>query len=287
MKLGTCLPTDESAQVNGQFSIEKAVEALAAAGIRGCLTNFPPGEENWEPYSRRLKNALCNAGVELLEYNTPFLISAAPGEDREQVAEQTVRLLELSQETGCLNVVTCVANKNSILPDPQGHSREYFDSIKTTCDLIARKAASRWLKARLLLELVYTTVVWSPAEMVRLIDAVGSPHVRAHMDIANCLTFDNIFDHGEFIRDSFRILGDRIYSAHLKDVRPADSYFPGLVELLVGDGVMDIRTYIECLGSMRRDFPAVIEHMGRMEDIKQSYDRVTQIASELGVEVWS
>ncbi len=115
----------------------------------------------------------------------------------------------------------------------------------------------------------------------------GSPHVRAHMDIANCLTFDNIFDHGEFIRDSFRILGDRICSAHLKDVRPADSYFPGLVELPVGDGVMDIRTYIECLAGMQPGIPAVIEHMSRMEDIKRSYDRVTQTANELGVEVWS
>jgi sugar phosphate isomerase/epimerase len=268
--------------------MEKSLEALAAAGIRGCLTNFPPQDESlWEPSSRQLKTALRNTGVELLEYNVSFNISTVSGEGRKQVADWVIRSLELAEETGCLNVVACVANERGIFPDPRGHSREYFDTLKATCDLVARKAESRGLKARLMLELVYTTVLWSPTEMVRLVDAVDSPNVRAHMDIANCLTFDNIFDHGGFIRDSFRILGDRICSAHLKDVRPADSYFPGLVETLVGDGVMDIRTYIECLGAMPRSFPVVIEHMGRLEDIKRSFDRITKISNELGVDVWS
>ena len=287
MKLGTCLPTDESARVNGQFSLEKAAEALATAGIRGCLTNFPTEESQWKAYSVQLKNALRHTGVELLEYNMPLFLSSASGENRESEAERTVRLLELAEETGCLNVGTCIVNNNGLGPDLKSRSREYYDNTKATCELIGRKAEKRGLKARLLPEMVYTTVTWSPTELVRLLDDVGSPNVRGHMDIANCLTFDRIFiDHSEFIRESFHILGNRICSAHLKDIRPAESYFPGLVEVLVGDGVMDIRSYLQCLDKMPAAFPIVIEHMNRMEDIKRSYDRTCQMAQEIGVEVW-
>jgi hypothetical protein len=58
------------------------------------------------------------------------------------------------------------------------------------------------------------------------------------------------------------------------------------MELLVGDGVMDIPTYLKCLDRMPAGFPVVIEHMSRMSDIKQSYDRTCKIASDLGVEAW-
>ena len=287
MRLGTCLPGDESAQVDGRFNIAKAADSLAKAGIRGCLTNFTPDETAWETSSRELEKALRNAGVTLMEYNTPFLVSVASRDGCASTAKKVVRLLEIAESIGCLNVVTCVANVRSILPDPMSRSRQYRDTLKEICLLIAEEAGRLGLRARLLLELVYTTVTWCPEVLAQFIDEVGSPNVQGHMDIANCLTFDNIFDHAGFIKDAFAVLGDRIHSAHIKDVAPAESYFPGLTEALVGEGVMDNRTYLECLGKMPVDFPAIIEHMHSMEDIKRSYERIKAIADELKIPVWN
>jgi len=287
MKLGTGIPYDEPTQVNGVFNLDKALGCLSSAGIRGCLTGFVGGEAHWENSTRDLGRALQNAGVELLEYNTPFLIEVFSREQCKPTAHKIVRLLELSESIGCLNVVTCVAGPNSILPNPWNRSQECRDLLKETCDIIAEESARKILKARLLLELVYTTIVWSPLALARLLDEIDSPNVQGHMDLANCLTFDNIYDHAEFTRDAFTILGDRIYSAHIKDVAPSESYFAGLTECMVGDGVMDYRTYLDCLSMMPQGFPALIEHISSMADIERSYNRIKAIADEMNIPVWS
>lgn len=289
LKLGTCLPTDESAQIDGHFNIEKALAAVRSAGIKGCLTNFPGDESVWRTHSHRLKNALRDTGVKLLEYNLPFFISAASSDNRASEAERTVRLLELAEETGCLNVGTCLANKQSILFDSESRSQKYYDNARATCELIARKAEKRGLKARLQIELVYTTVTWKPAKLVQLLDDIASSNVQGHMDIANCFTFDHLYNQAVFIRESFRAFRDRPFcSAHLKDILPlAESYFPGLYEVLVGDGAMDIPTYLQCLNEVSPDMPVLIEHMHRMDDIKRSYERTCQMARAIGVEVWN
>ena len=288
MKLGTCLPSDPSVQINGQVSLEKAAEALAAAGIRGCLTNFPGDESQWAPHARDLKKALAHAGVELLEYNPPFFLSCATAVHRQLEAERIVRLFELAQEAGCLNVGTCLANRNSIYPDFLSRSQEYYDNARAACELIGRLAEKRGLRARLLLELVYTTVTWSPAQMLRLLADVDSPNVEAHIDIANCLTFDTLYAQREFMEDAFRqFRGKPFRSAHLKDILPLESYFPGLHEVLVGDGIMDIPTYLRLLETMGPGFPVVIEHMHDMKDIARSYERTCAMAKNLGIEVWS
>lgn len=138
-----------------------------------------------------------------------------------------------------------------------------------------------------MIEPVYTSVIWSPSVLARFVDEVNSQNVQGHMDIANCLTLDNIYDHADFIRKSFCVLGARIHSAHIKDVAPIESYFPGLEERYVGDGVMHLRCYLSCLSQMPPDFPALIEHMHAYEVIQRSYRRISSIADEMGISVWS
>lgn len=287
MRLGTCLPRDAPAQTRGQFDLDRALACLSEAGIRGCLTNFPADEASWEDSSRQLAQSLRAAGIALLEYNTPFFIPAVSTDSCATVAERTVRLLALAESIGCLNVATCVGGPRGILPHPANRTPQAWDVLKQTCDLVAGGAGRLGLRSRLLIEPVYTTVVGSPAELARLVDAVASPHVRGHMDIANCLRFDLIYDHGPFIRDGFRTLGDRIHSAHIKDVAPAQSYFPGLVEQQVGEGVLDLRTYLQCLAALPDDFTVVIEHLSALADIRRAHERILALAAQLHIDTWS
>ena len=158
--------------------------------------------------------------------------------------------------------------------------------LKETCLLIAEEAEQKRVCARVMIEPVYTSVIWSPEGLARFVDEVNSPNVQGHMDIVNCLTFDNVHDHADFTRESFRVLGSRIHSAHLKDVAPIESYLPGLEERHIGDGVLDIRCYLRCLSQMPPDFPVVIEHIRAYEVIQRSYRRICSIAEEMGISVW-
>lgn len=287
MRLGTSIPDDQPAQVDGVFDLDKALGCLAENEIQGCLTNFPGDEAVWEAYSQRLARALRASGVVLLEYNAPFFIPVITRETCALIADKTVRILAIAENTGCLNVATCVAGPGGTYPHPENRTQKAWDILKETCDLVADGAGKLGLRARLLIEPVYTTVVRSPLELARIIDEVDSPNVRGHMDIANCLSFDIIFEHAQFIRDGFETLENRINSAHIKDVAPAKSYMPGLVETQVGEGAMDLRTYMACLSRMPADFPVVIEHLSMMADIRRSYQRILAIASEIQIKTWS
>lgn len=276
MKIGTTVPRDEPAQINGKFDLEKALCCLANAGIRGCMINPPTEETEWDAFTRALDRASLAAGVELLEYNTPFQLEALSREQCQPCARAFVHMLELAESIGCLDVCAGVAGPDWIYPHPWNRSQECRDLAKETCEIIAEESARRNLKARLALEPIYTTILWSPRTLADFVDEIGSPNVQAHMDIVNCMTFDNIYDHTDFIKDAFTVLGSRIHSAHVKDIVPIKSYCPGVAECLVGDGVLDLATYLDCLSKMPPDFPVLIEHMSALSDIEQSFERVKE-----------
>ncbi len=287
MRLGTCLPLDEQFKTNNDYILDRQLEALANAGIRGCLTQFPIEESLWEKASQDLQRALRGAGVTLLEYNSTVNMYAASREQCAAIATQNVKTLAIAESTGCLNVVSCVVGPESILPHPYNRSQDSHDRLKEICNLTAEGAAKLGVRAQLLLEPVYTTLLWSPLVLARFIDEVGSPTIQAHMDMANFYTYDVIFDQVQFIRDAFIIVGQRIHSAHIKDVAPARSYFPGLTEKLVGEGIMDFHTYLGCLGKIPGDMPVLIEHVATLNEITRSYQRIKAIAEELNLPTWS
>jgi len=286
MKLGTTIPQDEPARVNGEFNIEKAFGYLADAGIRGCMANFTPDEARWESWTRDMDRASRACGVEILEYNPPFQVEALSRERCAPEAMKFVRLLELAESIGCLEVCAGAAGPDFIYPHPWNRSQECHDLLKETCMIIAAECTRRNLKARLVLEPIYTTLLWSPLALARFVDEIGSPNIQGHMDIVNCLTFDNIFDNAEFTRDAFTILGNRIHSAHIKDAAPIRSWIAGISECQVGEGILDLRPYLDCLNRMPPGFPALIEHVHTMAEIERSYQRTKAILEAMNVPVW-
>ena len=283
--MGTCLPRDDSARINGEFSIDKSLETITREGIKGCLFNFVTDESLWEETSFSLAKSLKNAGVTLMEYNPSFFIQPLEREGCKPMADSIVKALSISESIGCLNISVCAGGYDDCIAHPRNKTQESWELLKETCVLTAEKAAVKNLRARLLIEPVYISVIWSPETLAKFIDEVGSPNIQGHMDIVNCLNFDLIYDHGDFIKEAFKKLGNRIYSAHIKDVAPLKSYLPGLEEKQVGEGVMNIRTYMECITGMPADFPAIIEHLSRIDDIRRSYKRIKEIADEMGVSV--
>jgi sugar phosphate isomerase/epimerase len=282
------MPSDEMTERNGAFCLDAALEFLAKEGIRGTLTNFPADESRWEPYTRTLNKALDAAGVALLEYNTPFFIAShASREERLEQLQKTLQLMMLAEGIGCLNVTVCISGPGGLSPHPDQRNPKYRQNLKEFCLWLAERAAQAGLQARLLIEPVYTTVMGSAEVLAAFLAEVNSPHVQAHLDVQNCLNFDVIYDLKPVIEKAFKVLGPWAKSAHIKDLAPIPFYMPGLEEKLVGDGVMDHRTHLRCLTKMPADFPVVIEHVSKAEDIVRSYRRIVAIADELGISVWS
>lgn len=285
MKLGTCLPHDESVFVNGAFSIEKSVESLARENITLTMTNFPKEESDWESGSTRLSRALQKSGVSLAEYNPSMTLQPLERGQCRPLAESLVKQMSIAEQIGCLNLAICVGGYNDYGPHHRNRTRESWELLKETCLMIADKATKQRLRSRILIEMVYTSVVRTPEELASIIGEIGSPHIQGHMDIANCLSFDNIYDHSGYIRSAFAVLENCIWSVHLKDLAPGESYLPCIEQRKPGNGVFDFDTYLDCISRLPNGTPAMIEHLVRLEDIKQAYEHVQSVARERGIPI--
>ncbi|AZN43124.1 sugar phosphate isomerase/epimerase family protein [Paenibacillus albus] len=286
MRLGTCLPHDESVYKNGEFNIEKSVEELARANITLTMTNFPIEESEWESGSVRLSRALHQAGVSLAEYNPSFTLQPLERSQCRLHAEKLVKKMAIAEQIGCLNLAICTGGYNGYGPHPRNRRHESWELLKETCYIVSEEASKRQLRSRILIEMVYTSVIRTPEELAKLIGEIDSPYIQGHMDIANCLNFDNIYDHSEYIRKAFNTLDGRIGSAHIKDLVPGESYLPCIEQRKPGEGIFDFGTYLECISQLPADTPAMIEHLEKLDDIKQAYEHIRSIARSKKIPLW-
>ena len=172
MRLGTCLPSHAGAASGKPFTLEESVHAIADAGIRGCLTSFVGDESKWESTSEALRRVLEGAGVSLQEYHPSdpsgraMELQPADPSGRAEHARKLVRALEIAEEIGALNCLVCPGGfGDGSKPHPKNRSQEAWDTLKDTAVLIADGAAKLGLRARLQVELVYTSRIWSAEVM--------------------------------------------------------------------------------------------------------------------------
>lgn len=101
-----------------------------------------------------------------------------------------------------------------------------------------------------------------PEEYLKLVEAVNRTQFAVHLDIINMInSADRYFFRDDFLQHTFDILGNRIVSCHLKDIKLLDDYTFQLKECACGDGDFNIKKYMELASSYDPDMPMIIEHL--------------------------
>ena len=101
-----------------------------------------------------------------------------------------------------------------------------------------------------------------PEEYLKLIEAVDRKQFSVHLDIINMInSADKYFNRDEFLEHCFDILGNRIVSCHLKDIKLLDGYTFQLKECACGEGDFNIKRYMELASAVDPDMPMIIEHL--------------------------
>jgi len=111
-------------------------------------------------------------------------------------------------------------------------------------------------------------VIDSPGEIARLIKAVNREAFGVHLDLANLINCPRAYwTSGDIIRECIKLFGDKIVSAHAKDIKlkePAISVI--LEEVLPGTGGLDISSYITELEKLPQQVPLMLEHLASEEE---------------------
>ena len=107
----------------------------------------------------------------------------------------------------------------------------------------------------------------SPDDYLKLLEEVERDQFGVHLDLINMVTSPKrYFFLDDFMDECLDKLGDKICSAHLKDILLLQDYTFCLKECACGEGILNIPRYVSKLDSINPDIPLIIEHLDTDEE---------------------
>jgi sugar phosphate isomerase/epimerase len=233
---------------------------------------------------------LCVAeGVDLVEYGQYQVTLVDPHERVRMANVETLRAAcRVAQAFGCPAVITGAGSlhpSNRWAPHPDNRKPETVDRLIGSLRESVRAAEDEGVI--LALECHVLTPLYDVRTAREVLDAVGSPALKIHLDPVNWLTLDTAYANGPAIAEMFALLGpDRIYGAHSKGLAVGEQVVTHLSETYTGapDDVVDHATILRELARLPGDPYLVIEHL-TVEQMPGARDHQLRIAAELGVPV--
>jgi sugar phosphate isomerase/epimerase len=207
--------------------------------------------------------------------------------------ETTTRQANLDHACDCLAIADAVgagcavsyigsfAPATDYAPDPRNMGRECFDATVETVRLVIDRVKPK--RARFALEMMQYSLPDSVDCYLELIRAIDRPAFAAHVDPVNLVMTPRVyFDTGALIRDIFDRLGPHIVSCHAKDILLHHKAALHFDEVMIGDGVLDYRTYLTEVA--RAGVPLMLEHLEGAE-YATARDRLVKVGGEIGIRV--
>jgi sugar phosphate isomerase/epimerase len=230
---------------------------------------------------RDIREAFAGEGVLLAEVggwrNMLHPDAAEATRERQRMAEY----LAIADEVGALCAITCIGSPGG----PGQGSHDAFNFTPEAFDAAVENA--RWLidtvkpkRARFVYEIYPFSVADSPANIRRLLDAVDRPRFAAHMDLVNLVNCPRLYyDNASLARECVRLFGDRIVSAHAKDLAMREEVSVIMHEVCPGDGAIDYRTYLRVLHELPQVVPLMLEHLPTQSEYDRGADYIRQLAA--------
>ena len=229
---------------------------------------------------RDIRTAFAGEGVLLAEVggwrNMLHPDAAEARRERQRMAEY----LAIADEVGALCAITCIGS-------PGGPGQGSHDAFNFTPDAFAAAVDNaRWLidtvkpaRARFVYEIYPFSVADSPANIRRLLDAVDRPQFAAHMDLVNLVNCPrHYYENAALVRESVRLFGDRIVSAHAKDLSMQEDVSVIMREVRPGLGAIDYRAYLRALHELPQVVPLMIEHLPTQHEYDLGADYIRRVA---------
>jgi sugar phosphate isomerase/epimerase len=259
-------------------------DAAAGYGAIYCPDLNPDDEKGCRDYGR----AIARHGLMIAEAGVWIRLAGPNPEETRANVERAIRRLRVADLTGAQ---CCVDIAGSFHPEswhgahPDNVGEEMFDAAVVIARTIIDAVEPR--HAKFTYEMMQWTLPDSADAYLELIKSVDRKHFGVHLDPTNLINSPRrYYDTGAVIRDCVAKLGPHIASCHAKDVAmDLTNAIVHLTETRIGTGNLDYATYLECLDSLGRDVPLMLEHLSTPEEYKAAADHIRNIARDLCIEL--
>lgn len=250
-------------------SPEKWIENLKKAGC-SCAV-FPVDSNEDEKVIDSYAEAARQNNILIAEVGIWRNALSQDAEERRRNLEYSIGQLRMADRIGarcCVNVAGSFGKRWD-----GGYKENYSaEAWKQTVDMVRTIIDEvRPQNTYFSLEPMPWMIPDSPEMYLKLLEEVDREHFAVHMDIINMInTPQRYFFHDEFLMKTFSILGSRIRSCHLKDIRLLDEYTFRLEECACGKGTFNLKKYVELASAISPDMPMIIEHLHSDEEYFES-----------------
>ena len=205
-------------------------------------------------------------------------------EERKNTRQVMVNALALAEELGARCAVNilgsyCHGNGNS-RHTARNFSQDAFDEAvelaRYFIDMVKPKTAF------FVYEIFPFNVVDSPEMIAKLLKAVDRQQFGVHLDLVNLINCPRAYwTSGDIMRECIQLFGDRIVSAHAKDMKmqePAISVI--LKEVVAGQGNLDIAANLRELHKLPHEIPYMMEHLSNEEEYDLAAEHIRKVAAQ-------
>ena len=196
----------------------------------------------------RLRRLAADEGMSICSVASvvPFMAFPLTSPDEATRLEGERFVHRMIEAAAILGADTAMVIPGGALPDVSYEStyRWAQESLARLCP----KAEA--LGVNLAVENVWNHFLYSPLELTRFVDEIGSPNVGIYYDIANSMILG-------YPEQWIRMFGHRIKKVHLKDFRLAVGNITGFTNLLDGD--VDWLAVVRALREISYDGDMVVE----------------------------
>jgi sugar phosphate isomerase/epimerase len=197
--------------------------------------------------------------------------------------------LAVAEEMDALCVVNIAGGLNAEKwdgPHPDNLSQAAFDLAVENARRVIDEVGPK--RAKFTYEMMPYMIPDSADCYLELMKAVDRPAFGVHLDVVNIINSPQRYYHNTaLIRECFEKLGPHIVCCHLKDIRLQDRLTVHLDEELVGEGNLDIRSYLSEVARLPHQPPVLLEHLKSAEQFDRAREYVVGLAGEIGVDLES
>jgi sugar phosphate isomerase/epimerase len=240
----------------------------ADLGVSVLGTHLGPVPEDVVPHAADVRARMAGWGISIVQatgYN-PVLVGDDPARRADDL-DRLTRSFEVARLLGSPMVLTGCGSYHPTHhygPHPRNHSAAAREQMVAYLRQAAPRAEDQGVI--LALECHMITALDTPMHIREVIDAVGSPALKANFDPVNLLSHvDAVFNSGAEMAAMLAELGPRYHwTAHAKDVLIEPRLALHLEETVCGDGLLDWTAYLRCaeqLGTREQPAAVLVEHM--------------------------
>ena len=265
------------------FRTDSADKWIAEHVDLGCKSVvFPLNCEDSETKIDEFAKAAKDNDVVIAEVGVWRNTLAADREERNKMMDYAIGQLLLADKIGARCCVNVVGTPHGSRWDG-GYAANFDKATRTEIikmiQTIIDEAKPK--NTQYSIEPMPWMVPTSPDDYLQLLEEVERDGFGVHLDLINMVTSpERYFNLNEFMDESFDKLGDKICSCHLKDILLLEDFTFQLRECACGEGIMDIKRYLDKATSYDKDMPMIIEHLDNDEKYRASFKYVMELINK-------